>query len=79
MFGVWPLTASKTHKRNFFSFLSKFNLTNELYIAPGPQKGILLGGSLEARWPPMEATIFNEIIPYMMYIFEPLRTCTMQQ
>ena len=26
----------------------------------------------------MEATIFNEIIPYMMYIFEPLRTCTMQ-
>ena len=25
----------------------------------------------------MEATMFNEIIPYMMYIFEPLRTCTM--
>ena len=27
--------------------------------------------------PPMEAMKFNEIKPYMMYIFEPLRTCTM--
>ena len=26
---------------------------------------------------PMEATIFNQIKCYMMYIFEPLRSCTM--
>ena len=36
-----------------------------------------LGGSLEARLTSMEATMFNQIKPYMMYIFEPLRTCTM--
>ena len=36
---------------NFLSIICKFNLTNGLYIAPGPQKGILYGGSLENRWP----------------------------
>ena len=36
-----------------------------------------LGGSLEARLTIMEATMFNQINPYMMYVFEPLRTCKM--
>ena len=49
MFGVWPLTASKPQKRKFFSFFFKFNLTNELYIASGPQKGILLGGFIRGQ------------------------------
>ena len=42
----------------------------------GPQKDKFLVGSLEARLTSM-ATMFNQIKPYMMYIFEPLRTCTM--
>ena len=45
----WPLMASKTEKYHvlviflqvFFSIFGKFNLSNGLYIAPGPQKGIL--------------------------------------
>ena len=62
MFGVWPLTASKPQKRNFFSFFFKFNLNNELYIAPGPQKGILLGGfirgQLGLQWEPLHDVPF---------------------
>ena len=53
----WPLMASKTEKYHvlviflqvFFSIFCKFNLTNGLYIAPGPQKGILYGGFIREQ------------------------------
>merc|ERR1712240_656890 len=47
--GMRPLTTSKPRKRNFFSFFFKLNLINELYIALGPQKGILLGGFIRGQ------------------------------
>ena len=41
----WPLMASKTEKYHvlviFLQIFGKFNLSNGLYIDPGPQKGIL--------------------------------------
>ena len=39
----------KTSKMYFFSFFFKLNLINELYIAPGPQKGILLCGFIRGQ------------------------------
>ena len=70
----WPLMASKTEQYHILVIFlhiayCKFNLTNGLYIDPGPQKG--MGGSLVAN--AMEAIIFHQINPYLMYHFKPPR------
>ena len=49
MVGIWPLTASKPPKCNFFKIFGNFNFTNGFYIASGPQKGILLRGFIRGQ------------------------------
>ena len=71
MTGMGPLTASNPPERNFFSIFFNFYFIFGLHKSSGPQKGILFGGFI------MEARILHEIKPYMMYVFQPLRTCTM--
>ena len=46
---IWPQILKNA---KFLQFFCKFNFTDGLYMAPGPQKVILLGGSLEARLAP---------------------------
>ena len=63
---------------HFFSIFQKFDFWNGLHMSRGPQKGIFFGWFIRGQVALQGgATMYNQIKPYMMYIFEPLRTYTM--
>ena len=76
----WPLIASNFWKNRIFMYRMAFSQFNSSLdkVCLGDLKMVnCFGSSLEARLTSMETTIFNQIKPNMMYIFETFRKRTM--
>ena len=78
----WPLMTSIFRKNWYFHVLNTF--FSQLLLQYGIRYVLRTSKRYIVRWihkrpdgSPMEATMFNEIKPCMMYILEPLRTCEM--
>ena len=81
----WPLMASKTEKYHilvfflhiFFIFFANSTSPMDYTLIQDLKKVYYIGGSLVAN--AMEAIIFHQINPYLMYHFKPPRWCTYQE